>query len=104
MNRLTKRLARTDRYEAEGVLAAQDGKTRQDCPYQDQKSDAWNFWVYGNENERGAIIHNHMRKKGIPMLYMTTCALTSEAETALHDYREKFQVAEKEVAKERGWK
>lgn len=48
------RFKRQNEYEAEGAAAGLSGKTRADCPYdQTAQSEAWNFWVYGNENAQG---------------------------------------------------
>jgi ribosome modulation factor len=43
-------------YEDEGGAAGAAGKTRDDCPYnQDTQSEAWNFWVFGCENAQGEM-------------------------------------------------
>lgn len=52
------------KFEDEGAAAGLDGKTREDCPYDEEsQSLEWNFWVYGCENaqaekatlERGTV-------------------------------------------------
>lgn len=42
------------KYEDEGAQAGLIGKTRQDCPYDEETQNLeWNHWVYGCENAAG---------------------------------------------------
>jgi sarcosine oxidase delta subunit len=99
---MTYALQRQDRYAAEGALAALDGKTRDDCPYADQDSTAWNFWVYGNENEQGRMLREFMREEGISAFYMTTIGTVAEME-GLAKYAKLQEDAMRRMRKERGW-
>jgi hypothetical protein len=94
-------------YEAEGAAAAHEGKTREDCPYTKHlpaQADAWNFWVYGNENEQGKLISEFMRAEGTPSFYMTTAPLTPEVEAAMMEYQAKCTDAERRMRSAKGWK
>lgn len=52
-------------WRTEGESAAREGKRRADCPYDNAVNmEAWQFWVYGCENEAGRI---EWEKNGRPM-------------------------------------
>jgi ribosome modulation factor len=93
------------RYESEGAAAAAEGKTREDCPYNKEvESEAWNFWVYGNENEQGSMVRAFMAGEGEPTFYMTTAELTPATAKLLQEWGEKVDDATRRFRSARGWK
>jgi ribosome modulation factor len=92
-------------YEEEGAAAALEGKVREDCPYDKATEDtAWNFWVYGNENQQGELVREFMAAEGTPMLWMSTGDLTPETEAKLKKWSEQSLDAMTRMRQERGWK
>lgn len=97
-------LARTDNYEAQGAGAALIGHQREQCPYdRDVAPEAWNFWVYGNENMQGKMLREFMAAEGTAPLYMGTGELTEETRAMLEDWSGKCQDAMKRMRIANGW-
>jgi sarcosine oxidase delta subunit len=92
-------------FESEGEAAARTGGRREDCPYPDKASEAWNFWVYGNENEQGRMIREwrQQNEEGYQILYMSTAPLTPHTEKLLADECEKSRAALTAMRAELGW-
>lgn len=64
----------------EGEQAARAGIIgREHCPYDETtQSDAWNFWVYGNDNEASAIFWEKVPEEEKQGLWLTTSASPTE--------------------------
>lgn len=92
-------------YEAEGASAAREGLKRENCPYDDQNSEAWNFWVYGNENEQGRLVEDFMKQEGSwSSFYFSTGEITPETEKLWAEWHGDYLDANKRMREQKGWK